>query len=77
MAKEFPNNRTMIVMEDGGYESTIDDETELFNEIANSQDAQEEEEASRTLYCDFDTSPALIVTKKVLAVQLQDEPGQQ
>lgn len=58
----------MIVAEDGGYESASDGEAGKVNEIAILEDAQGEE-AQDPLFCDFDTSPALIVTKKILMVQ--------
>ncbi|CAM8913876.1 unnamed protein product [Rhodiola kirilowii] len=62
MIKDCPNNRTMLVTEEGEYESASD----LEDEVADATLDDEEHN-----YCDYEQGASLVVTK-VLSVQMKD-----
>jgi hypothetical protein len=69
--RECPNNGTIIVNDQGEYESTSEEEIEVDDE-EKFQDAEEEAHT----YCEFEIGVALIVTQ-ILSVQVKEvENGQ-
>ncbi len=69
MQKDYPNNKTMLILEDGEYESTSEDEDDPAADLTHFDDAQEEDEENGVVYCNFEEGPSLVVTPKVLTVQ--------
>lgn len=72
ISKECPNNHTMLITEEGDYDSASEDESHA--NLERYEDAEEAEELEKT-YGDFETGP-LIVTKKVLSVQPKEDKDQ-
>ncbi|CAM8977654.1 unnamed protein product [Rhodiola kirilowii] len=62
MIKECPNNRTMLVTEEGEYESASDLEEDVGGDML---------EGEEQTYCDFEQGTSLVVTK-VLSVQIKE-----
>lgn len=66
VARECPNNRTIVVNDQGEYESTSEEEQE---------DSEEENNLEKDI-CEFESGAALVVTQ-ILSVQMSDaENGQ-
>lgn len=63
----------MVITEDGEYEFLSEDKLEALVKVARLQQEVGEQEH---VYCDVNPSPTLIVAKKALTLQLQDEPEQ-
>ena len=68
------NKHTMILNDDGTYDSMSEDEMEAIEQVAMHRRVNEDEDDQ--VFCDEDTSPALVVSK-VLALQHQQEEDQQ
>ena len=69
--KDCPNNRVMIITEDGGYDSASEGECELFAENDEIDATHEVEDADYKTY-PFEAGHTIVVTK-ALSVQLKDE----
>ena len=63
----------MILNDDGTYESMSEDEMEAIEQVAMHRRVNEDEDDQ--VFCDEDTSPALVVSK-VLTLQHQQEEDQ-
>ena len=69
--KDCPNNRVMIITEDGGYDSASEGECELLAENDEIDATHEVEDADYKTY-PFEAGHTIVVTK-ALSVQLKDE----
>ena len=65
--------RTMIINDDGSYDSMSDDEMEALEHVAMHRQVNEEED--HQVFCDNDSSPNLVVSK-VLTLQHQQDDDQ-
>ena len=70
---ECTNKRTMILNNDGTYDSMSEEEMEALEQVAMHRRVNEDEDDQ--VFCDEDSSPALVVSK-VLTLQHQQEEDQ-
>lgn len=70
MQRDCPNNKVMLLLETGEYDSTSEDEEERFADLEKSEDVHDaDKDDDRTpLICEPGTGPCLICTQRVLSV---------
>jgi hypothetical protein len=68
---ECPTRHTMIMNTDGTYDSMSEDEMEALEQVAMHRQVNEDEDAQ--IFCDNDSSPALVVSKVLTLQQHQYE----
>ena len=69
---ECTNKRTMILNDDGTYDSMSEGEMEALEQVAMHRQVNNEEEDDH-IFCDEDSSPALVVSKVLTLQHQQDE----
>lgn len=75
MAKECPNNRAMLIIEDGEYNSTSEAKSDHAHDLKKYDDANSEDEG-KGVYCDFEQGINLVVNTKVLSVKQREDNDQ-
>ena len=72
MSFECTNKRTMILNDDRTYDSMSEGEMEALEQVAMHRHVKNEDEDDQ-VFCDEDSSPALVVSKVLTLQHQQDE----
>lgn len=67
MQRDCPNNKVMLMMDNGEFDSASDEEADLGRH--DDAHCEEKEEANEVVYCDTGVGPILVCTPSVLSVQ--------